>query len=195
MGSVTCELGHVFLWDAHDPVAGLDLLGHQRFGGSHEDDLAGGEPAVKVVHEHGGDEGLAEAGGEADQRVLQQRRLRDPQLVLAERVINGVDPDAARRGVEARLRSGLQRALGLVHRHQHHIIIILLLVFIRSRCGRYRKRLCDILGGGDRFSSTTRSLFFPCICHMRMASLHRISAVCVSECVCVCVCERECVCV
>ncbi len=48
MGSVTCELGHVFLWDAHDPVAGLDLLGHQRFGGSHEDDLAGGEPAVEV---------------------------------------------------------------------------------------------------------------------------------------------------
>lgn len=137
VSDLTCELGHVLLRDPHDPVTGLDLLRHQRFGGSHEDDLARGEPAVVVVHEDGGDEGLAQAGGQTDQRVPQQRRLADLQLVLPDGVVGGVDPDPARRGVESRLGTGLQRALGLEHGHQHDVIIIFIISFImlRSCCG------------------------------------------------------------
>lgn len=36
---VTCQLSHVRLWDPHHFITGLDLLGHQGFGGSHEYDL------------------------------------------------------------------------------------------------------------------------------------------------------------
>uniref|UniRef100_A0A8C6ZXW3 peptidylprolyl isomerase n=1 Tax=Nothoprocta perdicaria TaxID=30464 RepID=A0A8C6ZXW3_NOTPE len=54
-----------------------------------------GEPAVEVVHDHGGHEGLAQPRGQAHERVGQQRRARHAQLVAAHRVVGGVDPERA----------------------------------------------------------------------------------------------------
>jgi hypothetical protein len=51
-----------------------------------------GEPAVEVVHYHSSDERLAQACGQAGQRVVQRGRPRDAELVLARRRYRGVQP-------------------------------------------------------------------------------------------------------
>jgi hypothetical protein len=54
-----------------------------------------GEPAVKVVHDHSSDEGLAKASGQAGQRVVQRGRPRDVKLVLTRRRHCRVQPAPA----------------------------------------------------------------------------------------------------
>lgn len=121
----TRQLAETRLAHAHEGVAGVHLLGHQRLGGRHKHHLAlhtkqgwaglglgrqawrgrcapgagtGGmaagtgplllpastertpwhhlrKPAAEVVHHHSGDQRLAQPGGQADQRVCQQRGL------------------------------------------------------------------------------------------------------------------------
>ncbi len=87
------HLGHVVLGDADDAVAGVELLVDEGLGGRHEDDLAERVPAVEVEHDDGGDEGLAEAGGQDDHGVLVEAVLDDVELVGAGRHVARVDPD------------------------------------------------------------------------------------------------------
>lgn len=51
-----------------------------------------GEPAKEVVHDYGGDEGLAKAGGQADECVVQQCALHNGHLVCPLRHACWVDP-------------------------------------------------------------------------------------------------------
>lgn len=51
-----------------------------------------GKPAREVVHDDGGNERLAETGGQRHQRVVQQRRLDHGQLVRSLRHIQRVNP-------------------------------------------------------------------------------------------------------
>lgn len=88
------------LRDTHHPVASLDLLCHQRFRGGHEDNLAGGEPAVEIVHDYGGNKGLSQAGRQTHQRVAEQSGPGDVQLVVPHRAISRVNPQGARWGAE-----------------------------------------------------------------------------------------------
>lgn len=69
--------------DTHHPVASLDLLCHQGFIGSHENHLARREPAVEIVHDHSGNKGLSQPGGQTDQRVAEQGGPGDVQLVVS----------------------------------------------------------------------------------------------------------------
>jgi len=57
-----------------------NLLVDQRLGRGEECDAAGGEPAREVVHDHGGDERLAHAGGQAHLRTGRGRPLRVARL-------------------------------------------------------------------------------------------------------------------
>ncbi len=63
--------------------------------------LALGVPSVEVVHDHSGNEGLAKAGRQRHEHVLQQRFLHYGELIVALRVIgcrwrwkNNVSPQA-----------------------------------------------------------------------------------------------------
>lgn len=105
----TCHLGHVPGRDPHNAGAGLHLLSHQRLGRGEEEHLAGGEPAVEVVHDDGGHEGLTQPGGQTDQRVTQQGGAGHAHLIAAHRVVSGVDPNGPRRRAETRHRARVRR--------------------------------------------------------------------------------------
>lgn len=49
-------------------------------------------PTVKVVHDNGSDEGLAQTRGKRHERVAEERSSHDLLLVLPHGVVNGVDP-------------------------------------------------------------------------------------------------------
>ena len=96
------DLRRVALGQAHDAVARRDLLADEGPRRRHEDDLALGEPAVVVVHEHRRDERLPEARRQAHERVLQQALLHDALLVRAHGVVRRVEPGRRERRVDAR---------------------------------------------------------------------------------------------
>lgn len=100
----------------HDARAGLDLLIDQRLGGRHEDDLPSREPAVIVVHDHRGDEGLAQASGQGHERVGKVRHRRDLALVLALAVGLADGPHPRRPGyrVQQRIPRGIDCRAGVV---------------------------------------------------------------------------------
>ena len=77
---VTSHLTHFALLDAHDVETGLHLLSDQRLGRGHEDDFPPGEPAVKVVHHHGGDESFAQSRWKTHQSVVEKARPHDVNL-------------------------------------------------------------------------------------------------------------------
>lgn len=125
------------LRDPHDPVASLDLLGHQRFRGGHEDHLARRKPAVEVVHDHGGDEGLPQPRGQAHERVATQGGVCDVQLVVSHGAVGGVNPQGPGRRAEAAVLQA-QPPLGFVHGDQQHVIVRLQL---RVACSSNSRRL------------------------------------------------------
>lgn len=88
------------LRDTHHPVASFDLLCDQRFCGGHENHFARREPAVEIVHDHGGNKGLSQAGGQTNQRVAKQSGPGDVQLVVPHWAISRVNPQGARGGAE-----------------------------------------------------------------------------------------------
>lgn len=88
------------LRDTHHPVASLDLLCHQGLRGGHENHLARREPAVEIVHDHSGNKGLSQAGGQTDQRVAEEGGPGDVQLVVSHWAISRVNPQGARWGAE-----------------------------------------------------------------------------------------------
>ncbi len=53
------DFDHVPLWDVREAMTGLHLLFDQRFGRRHENDVPGGIPPPKVVHDDGSDQGFA----------------------------------------------------------------------------------------------------------------------------------------
>ena len=69
---------HLYLRNPHDIEASLDLLLHEGLRRGHEDDLGEREPAEVVIHDHSGDEGLAEPSGKGDQCVVVQTGLDNP---------------------------------------------------------------------------------------------------------------------
>ena len=82
---VTSHLTHFALLDAHDVETGLHLLSDQRLGRGHEDDFPPGEPAVEVVHHHGGDESFAQARWKTHQSVVEKARSHDVNLAQEEK--------------------------------------------------------------------------------------------------------------
>lgn len=94
--SRSCHFGHVGLRNTHHSVASLDLLCDQGFRGGHEDHLAGREPPVEIVHDHGGNKGLSQAGRQTHQRVAEQRGPSNVQLVVPHWAISRVNPQGAR---------------------------------------------------------------------------------------------------
>ncbi|KAL1500503.1 hypothetical protein AB1Y20_013160 [Prymnesium parvum] len=90
----------------HRRAARAELLRDKRAGRRHEDDDVAGKPPPEVVDDDGGDERLAQPGGEADQRVLQQRGACDRMLVRAEVDRRGEEPRAEGGGVGLRRRAG-----------------------------------------------------------------------------------------
>ncbi len=64
-------------------VARFRLLLDQRTRGRQKNDFPSGEPAVHIVHDDGCDQRFAEAGGQADKRVVEQGVARDAVLVRA----------------------------------------------------------------------------------------------------------------
>ena len=97
----TGHLGRVIGGYPHHVVARSDLLSNERLRRCHEDDGRLREPAVEVVHDDGGDERLAESGGQHDKRVVEQRLRDDAPLVLSHWVVGRVDPEPPRFAVEA----------------------------------------------------------------------------------------------
>ena len=57
----TCDFANVFRLKAHDVLARVDLLRNEGLRRRHKNDLAGGIPAVKVVHDDSRNEGFPEA--------------------------------------------------------------------------------------------------------------------------------------
>lgn len=90
--------------DASDVVASLDLLCDQRFCGSHEDNFAGGEPTVVVVHDDGGNESFTETSGETHKDVVEECRLDNVSLVVAHWEVGGIHPGGTRFAVKRRCR-------------------------------------------------------------------------------------------
>lgn len=134
------------LRDPHDPIASLDLLGHQRFRGGHEHHLARRKPAVEVVHDHGGDEGLAQARGQAHERVATQGGVGDAQLVVPHGAVGGVNPHGPGRRAEAAVLQA-QPPLGFVHGDQQHVIVRLQ---VRAGCSSSSSSIRRLGPGGRR---------------------------------------------
>eukprot|EP00965_Chrysotila_dentata_P118268 3909469-Pleurochrysis_carterae.AAC.1 len=78
--------------DADGVAHCAQLLRHQRLGRREEGELAAREPARQVEHHNGGYERLAHAGGQAGERVVLQRRVRDRALVRPHRHVCRVEP-------------------------------------------------------------------------------------------------------
>lgn len=128
----TCHFRHLGLRDTHHLIASLDLLCHQRFRGGHKNDLARREPAVEIVHDDGGNEGLPQPCGQTHQCVAEQSGPGDVQLVVPHRAVGRVNPQGARRGTEAAILQTLL-PLSIVHRDQQHVIVRLWLSLGRCR--------------------------------------------------------------
>ena len=88
---LTSHLCSITLWNAHDIVAGFNLLGHERLCGGEENDLPTGVPAIEVVHHHSCNERLPQAGREADKSVPEECLLDDVELIVSDRVVSRVD--------------------------------------------------------------------------------------------------------
>ena len=77
------QLRSVFHWQACDGVAGFDLLRDQRTCRRHEHHQTLWKPAVEIVHDDTCNERLAQARWQRHQRVVEEGRGGDVQLILA----------------------------------------------------------------------------------------------------------------